>query len=142
MVSSLFHKPSLVTSITYILIIKIGWAVFEKIIFYDFSKLVHNFCEKNFFELILGANLSCNGNHLPSQYGSNPSGGIQTMLILIRPLQKIHGYMETSWPCDRVYDVTNKIIELNEFIINPFVLDFFSRRLPIRSVLDTENEEF
>ena len=31
-------------------------------------------------------NLSCNGSHLPSQYGSNPSGGTQTMLNLLRPL--------------------------------------------------------
>ena len=68
------------------LIIKIGWVVFEKIKFFDFSKFVHNFCKKIFFELILGLNLSCNGSHLPLQYGSIPNGGTQTMLILLRPL--------------------------------------------------------
>ena len=34
--------------------------------------------------MILGVNLSCNGSHLPSQYGSNPSVGSQPMLILLR----------------------------------------------------------
>ena len=68
------------------LVIYIGLAVFEKIRFFDFSKFVHNFCKKNFLELILGVNLSCNGSHFLSQYGSNPSGGTQTILILLRPL--------------------------------------------------------
>ena len=36
--------------------------------------------------VILGVNSSYSGSHLPSQYGSNPSGGTQTMLILLRPL--------------------------------------------------------
>ena len=58
----------------------------EKIRFFDFLKFVYNFCKKIFFELILGVNLSCNGSHLPLQYGSNPSEGTQTMLILRRPL--------------------------------------------------------
>ena len=84
--SWIFFRTSLVHSITYILVIKIGWAVFKKIKFFDFSKFVHNFCKKDFFELILGVNLSCNGSHLPSQYGSNPSEDTQTMLILLRPL--------------------------------------------------------
>ena len=87
--SWIFFRTSLVLSITYILVIKIGWAVFEKIIFFDFSKFVHNFCKKNFFELILGMNLSCNGGHLSSQYGSNPSGGTQIMLIVLQPLLKL-----------------------------------------------------
>ena len=64
-----FFRTSLVPSITYILVIKIGWAVFEKIRFFDFSKFVHIFCKQFFFELILWVNLSCNGSHLPSQYG-------------------------------------------------------------------------
>ena len=65
---------------------QIGWAVFKKIRFFDFSKFVHNFCKKFFFEFILKVNLSCNGSHLPSKYGSNPSGGTQAMLILLRLL--------------------------------------------------------
>ena len=88
-----FFRTSLVSSITYILVIKIGGAVFEKIRFFDSSKFVHNFCKKIFFELILGVNLSCNGSHLLSQYGSNPSGGTQTMLILLRPFYK---HVETT----------------------------------------------
>ena len=76
-----FFRISLVPSITYISAIKIGWAVFEKIWFFDFSKFAYNFCKKFFFELILGVNFSCSGSHLPSQYGSNPSRGTQTMLI-------------------------------------------------------------
>ena len=63
--SGIFFRTSLVPSVTYILVINIGWAVFEKILFFDFSKFVHNFCKKFFFELILGVNLSCNG----SRYG-------------------------------------------------------------------------
>ena len=47
-----------------------------------------DFCNKNFFELILGVNLSCNGSLLPSKYGSNPSGSTQTMFILLPPLQE------------------------------------------------------
>ena len=87
--SRIFLRTFLVPSITYILAIKIGWAVFEKIWFFDFSTFVYNFCKKNFFELILGVNSSCRSIRLPSQYGSNPSGGTQTMLILLRPLQII-----------------------------------------------------
>ena len=86
--SRIFFRPSLVPSITYILAIKIGWAVFEKIWFFGFSKFFYNFDEKKIFELILGVNSSCSGIHLPSQYGSNPNGGTQTMLILLRPLTK------------------------------------------------------
>ena len=82
----IFFITSLVPSITYILPIKIAWAVLEKFWFFNFSKFVYNVCKKFFFELILGANLSCSGNHLLSQYGSNPSGGTQNMLILLRPL--------------------------------------------------------
>ena len=82
-----FFRTSLIPSIIHILVIKIGWAVFEKMRFFDFSKFVHNVCEKIFSELILGVNLSCNRSHLPSQYGSNPSRGTQTMLILLRPLK-------------------------------------------------------
>ena len=85
--SRICFRTFLVPSITYVLAIKIGEAVFEKIRFCDFSKFVYNFCKKNFFDLlILGVNSSCSGNHLPSQYGSNPRGGTQTMLILLRPL--------------------------------------------------------
>ena len=76
--SRIFFRTSLVLSITYILAIKIGWAVSEKIWFCDFSKFVYNFCKKNSFELILGVNLSCSGYHLSTQYGSNPSGGAQS----------------------------------------------------------------
>ena len=47
--SWIFFRPFLVPFITYIWVIKIGWAVFEKIRFFDFSKFVHNFCKKNFF---------------------------------------------------------------------------------------------
>ena len=85
--SRISFKTSLVPSIIYILAIKIGWAVFEKIWFFDSSKFVYNFCKKFFFELILGVNSSCSGSHLPSQYGSNPSGGtpLFRMLILLRP---------------------------------------------------------
>ena len=83
--SRIFFRTSLVPSITYILAIKIGSAVFKKIWFWDFSKFVYNLCKKNFFELILGVNSSWSGSHLPSQYGSNPSEGTQTMLILLRP---------------------------------------------------------
>ena len=86
--SRIFFRTSLVPSITYILPIKIGWVVFEKIWFSDFSKFVYNFCKKFFFELILGVNSSFSGSHLPSQNGSNPSGGTQTMLILLRPFTK------------------------------------------------------
>ena len=84
-VRKLQKKTSSVHSITYILVIKIGWAVFEKIRFFDFSKFVHNFCKNFFFVLILRTNSSYNGSHLPSQYESKPSGGTQTMLILLRP---------------------------------------------------------
>ena len=77
------------TFLIYILDIKIGWVVFEKIWFF-FSKFVYKFCE-NFFSSF-GVNSSCSGSHLPSQYGSNPSGGTQTMLILLRPLlKKVYG---------------------------------------------------
>ena len=34
--------------------------------------------------MILGVNSSCSSSHLPSQYGSNPSGGTQTILIFRR----------------------------------------------------------
>ena len=64
--SWIFSRTSLVHSITYILVIRIGWAVFEKIIFFDLSKFAHNFCKKFFIELIIGVNLSCNGSHLHS----------------------------------------------------------------------------
>ena len=59
---------------------------FRENFIFEFFKFVHNFCKKQFFELILGVNSSCNGSHLPSKYGSNPGGGTQTMLILLRPL--------------------------------------------------------
>ena len=84
-----FFRISVVPSMIYILVIKIGWNVSEKMRFFDFSKFVHNFCKKNVFELMFWVNLSCNGSHLPSQYRSNPSGVTQTMLILLRPLNKI-----------------------------------------------------
>ena len=80
--SWIFFRTFLVPSITYILVIKIGWAFFKKMGFFDFSKFAYNFCKKIFFELILAVNSSCSGSHLPSQYGSNPSEGTQTMLIL------------------------------------------------------------
>ena len=83
--SGICFRTSLVPSITYISVIKIGWAVFEKIWFFDFLTFVYNFCKQFFFELILGVNSSWIGSHRPSQYGSNPSGGTQTMLILLRP---------------------------------------------------------
>ena len=84
--SQIVYRTSLVPSITYILSIQIDRAVFEKIWFFDFSKFVYKFCKKFFLELIIGVNLSCSGSQLPLQYGSNPSGGTQTMLILLRPL--------------------------------------------------------
>ena len=46
--SWIFRITSLVPSMAYILAIKFGWAVLERILFFDFSKFVHNFC-KNFF---------------------------------------------------------------------------------------------
>ena len=70
----IFFRTSLAPSITYILVINTGWAVFKKIRFFDFSKFVYKLCKKFFFELILGVNLFCHGSHLPSQYGSNPDG--------------------------------------------------------------------
>ena len=73
MSSWIFIRISWVPSIPCILVIKIGSAVFKKIRFFYFSKFVHNFCKKKFFELILGVNLSCDRSHLPSQYGSKPS---------------------------------------------------------------------
>ena len=85
MASRFIVRTSLVSSISYISSIKIGWAVSEKIWFFLSSKFVYNFGKKNFFELILDVNSSCSGSHLPSQYGSNPSGSTQTMLILLRP---------------------------------------------------------
>ena len=72
--SRIFFRTSSVPSITYILAIKIGWAVFEKIWFFHFSTFSYNFCKKIFFELILGVNSSCSGSHSSSQYGSNLSG--------------------------------------------------------------------
>ena len=46
---SIFRITFLVPSITYILAIKIGWAVFKKIGIFDFSKFIYNFCKKIFF---------------------------------------------------------------------------------------------
>ena len=92
MSSWIFFRTSLVPSIAYFLVIKIGSTVFEKIRYFYFSKFVHNFRKKFFFELILRVNLSCDGNHLPSQYGPNLSGGAQTMLILLRPCQKYYDH--------------------------------------------------
>ena len=71
---SIVSETSSVLSITYILAIEIGWAVFEKICFFDFSKFVYNFCKNCFFEFILGGYSSCSGSYLPSQYGSNLRG--------------------------------------------------------------------
>ena len=87
--SRIFFRTSLVPSITYILAIKIAWAVFEKIYFFYFLKFDYNFCKQIFFELILGVHSSRSGSHLPSQYGSNPSGNTQTMLILLRPYYQL-----------------------------------------------------
>ena len=53
-----------VPSITYVWAIKISWADFAEIWFFDFFKFLHNFCTF-FFELIIGINSFC----LPSQYG-------------------------------------------------------------------------
>ena len=83
--SRILFRTSSVLSITYSLAIKIGWAVFEKIWFFDFFKFAYNFSKKNFLDLILGVNSSCSSSHLPLQYGSYPNGGTQTMLILLRP---------------------------------------------------------
>ena len=47
--SWIFFRTSLVPSITHILVIKIAWAVSDKIRFFDFSKFVHSFCKKIFF---------------------------------------------------------------------------------------------
>ena len=101
--SWIFFRTSLAPSITYILVIKIGWTVFEKIRFFHFFKFVHNFCKKIFFELILKENLSCNCSHLPSQYGSNPSGGTQTILISLRPLSIYISAITRSYPVRRLY---------------------------------------
>ena len=80
----IFFRTSLVPFITYILVIKIGRAVFENFFFFNFSKFAHNFCKNFLFDLILRVNSSCSGSHLPSQYGWTPSGATQTMLILLR----------------------------------------------------------
>ena len=41
-------RTFLVPSITYILVMKLAWAVFKKITFFDFSKFVHNIYKKKF----------------------------------------------------------------------------------------------
>ena len=115
------------------LVIKIGWAVFEKIRFLDFSKFVHNFSKKNFFELILGVNLSCNGNHLPSQYGSNPSVGTQTMLILLRPL---FAKFSLKWSWETFFIVFSCIFQISRKIfckIKKLSYTGFYRNLVTRS---------
>ena len=52
--SWIFFQNLYNTLITYILVIEIGLAVFEKIRFFDFSKFVHNFCKKFFSSWYLG----------------------------------------------------------------------------------------
>ena len=71
--SRIFFRTSLVPSITYILAIKIGKAVFEKIWFFDFSKFVYNF-GKFFFSswylmlihLVVVATYPCNMDQIPA----------------------------------------------------------------------------
>ena len=114
---------SLVPPITYILVIMIGWAVFQKMRFFDFSKFVHNFCKKNVSDLILGVNLSCNGSHSPSQYKSNSSGVTQTMLILLRPLNKIgQMVLEKFW-----LPISKCSFEMN--VITPPFCNIFNYKL-------------
>ena len=47
--SQIFFRTFLVPSMTYILAIKFGRAVFEKIWFFDFFKFVYNFCKKKIY---------------------------------------------------------------------------------------------
>ena len=113
--SLIFFRTSLVPSITYILVMKIGWAVFKKIRFFDFSRFVHNFCKKKFFNLILGVNLSCNGSHLPSQYGSHPSGGTQT-IGLCRSILFTVKCLTFSWCSLKAFSILIKLVELYKFL--------------------------
>ena len=52
--SWIFCITYLVPSITYIVSIKLSFTVFQKIIFLDFSKFVHNFCKKVSLSWYLG----------------------------------------------------------------------------------------
>ena len=106
--SRIFFRTSLVPSITYILAIKICLAVFERMWFFDFSKFVYNFCKNFFFKLILGVNLFCSGSHLSLQYGSNPGGGTQTMLILLRPFRN-----RTAWKINKFFKSFNSVSNRN-----------------------------
>ena len=111
-VLEVFFKTPLKPSITYISAIKISSAIFEEIWFFDFSKSVFNCCKKFFVELILGVNSSCSGSHLPLQYRSNPSGGIQPILILLRPF----GTQVKQWEFVIFCNIRRKIFERSGFI--------------------------
>ena len=96
----------------YILAIKIGWAVFEKIGFFDFSK----FLRKHFvclFQSILGVNLFCKGSDLPPQYGSNG-----TRIVLIPP--------RTTFHFADIHRLNSNRVSLSILVIKFYFRNFFS----------------